>query len=107
MWATSRSTPANTAASAPPDLRNVELAAPYMHDGRFQTLEEVVEHYSTGVKPHRNLDPQLGEAPGRGRPGPRLMHLDPDQKAGLVDFLKTLTDRAFVTDPKFADPFRR
>ena len=90
-----------------PDLRNVELTAPYMHDGRFRTLEEVVEHYNSRVKPHPNLDPQLREAPGRGRPGPRLMNLGAEQKAALVDFLKTLTDRPFVTDPKFSDPFRR
>ena len=90
-----------------PDLRNVELTAPYMHDGRFKTLEEVVEHYNTRVKPHPNLDPQLREAPRRGRPGPRLMNLDADQKAALVAFLKTLTDREFVADPKFSDPFRR
>jgi cytochrome c peroxidase len=90
-----------------PDLRNIELTAPYMHDGRFQSLEEVVEHYNTRVKPHPNLDPQLREAPRRGRPGPRLMNLDADQKAALVAFLKTLTDRAFVDDPKFSDPFLR
>ncbi len=90
-----------------PDLRNVELTAPYMHDGRFRTLEEVVEHYNAQVKPHPNLDPQLREAPRRGRPGPRLMNLDAEQKAALVAFLKTLTDREFVADPKFSDPFRR
>jgi cytochrome c peroxidase len=90
-----------------PDLRNVELTAPYMHDGRFKTLEEVVEHYNTGVKAHPNLDPQLREAPRRGRPGPRLMNLDDEEKAALVAFLKTLTDRKLVNDPKFSDPFRR
>jgi cytochrome c peroxidase len=89
---------------AVPDLRNVELTAPYMHDGRFQTLEEVVEHYNTGVKAHPNLDPQLRE--GRGRPGPRLMNLDEKKKAALVAFLKTLTDRELVADPKYSDPFR-
>ncbi len=90
-----------------PDLRNVELTAPYMHDGRFKTLEEVVEHYNTQVKPHPNLDPQLRDAPRQGRPGVRLMNLDKGEKAALVAFLKTLTDRPFVTDPKFSDPFRR
>lgn len=88
-----------------PDLRNIELTAPYMHDGRFGNLEQVVEHYNTGVKPHPNLDPHLRI--GRGRPGPRLMHLDDDGKAALVAFLKTLTDRPLVADPKFSDPFRR
>jgi cytochrome c peroxidase len=88
-----------------PDLRNVELTAPYMHDGRFQTLEQVVEHYNTGVKLHPNLDPQLRG--GRGRPGPRLMNLDNDEQAALVAFLKTLTDHKLISDPKYSDPFRR
>ncbi len=99
--------PADYGLFAVPDLRNVELTAPYMHDGRFRTLEEVVEHYNKGVKPHPNLDPQLREAPRRGRPGPRLMNLDEKQKAALVAFLKTLTDRELVADPKYSDPFRR
>jgi cytochrome c peroxidase len=91
-----------------PDLRNVELTAPYMHDGRFKTLEEVVEHYSTGVKRHPNLDPQLRKGgPGRDRDAPRLLNLGDDEKAALVAFLKTLTDRKLVNDPRFSDPFRR
>jgi cytochrome c peroxidase len=88
-----------------PDLRNIELTAPYMHDGRFKTLEEVVEHYNTGVKRHPNLDPQL--IGGRGRRGPRLMNLDAEEKAALVAFLKTLTDHKLVSDPKYSDPFTR
>ncbi len=87
-----------------PDLRNVELTAPYMHDGRFQTLEEVVDHYNTGVKLHPNLDPQLRA--GRGRPGVRLMRLEPHESAALVAFLKTLTDHKLSNDPKYSDPFR-
>jgi cytochrome c peroxidase len=90
-----------------PDLRNVELTAPYMHDGRFQSLEQVVEHYNTGVKTHPNLDPQLRAIPGRGRPGPRLMNLDEEEKTALVAFLKTLTDHMLVADPKYSDPFRK
>jgi cytochrome c peroxidase len=79
-----------------PSLRNVELTAPYMHDGRFATLEEVIDHYSKGVKRHPNLS-------GRLR---RPRNLDDSQKAALVAFLKTLTDTNFTTDPKFSDPFR-
>jgi len=45
-----------------PDLRNVALTAPYMHDGRFETLEEVVEHYNSGVQPHPNLDWRLQDS---------------------------------------------
>ena len=82
-----------------PSLRNVEYTAPYMHDGRFATLKQVVEHYSNGVKAAPNLDPRL-----RG-PGP--MRLAPAQQAALVAFLKTLSDQAFITDPKFSDPFVR
>jgi cytochrome c peroxidase len=79
-----------------PNLRNVELTAPYMHDGRFDTLEKVVEHYSREVKGHPNLD-------GRLR---RRLNFDEAQKAALVAFMKTLTDRRFITDPRFSDPFQ-
>jgi cytochrome c peroxidase len=91
-----------------PDLRNVEVTGPYMHDGRFATLEEVVAFYNADVQPHPNLDPQLRAGrPGGGTVRPRLMDLDADDQAALVAFLKTLTDRAFLSDPKFGDPFRR
>jgi cytochrome c peroxidase len=78
-----------------PSLRNVEHTAPYMHDGRFDTLEKVIDHYSKGVKAHPNLDPRVH----------RLNFTGPE-KAALVAFLKTLTDQKFLTDPKFSDPFR-
>jgi cytochrome c peroxidase len=83
-------------------LRNIELTAPYMHDGRFATLEQVVEHYSTGVKNHPNLSPQLRLPNGQ----PRLALLSPADKAALVAFLKTLTDPVLVADVKFSDPFK-
>jgi cytochrome c peroxidase len=79
-----------------PSLRNVELTAPYMHDGRFATLDAVIDHYSREVKPHPNVDP-------RAR---RRLDLTSADRAALVDFLKTLSDTKFVTDPKFSDPFR-
>jgi cytochrome c peroxidase len=79
-----------------PTLRNVEFTAPYMHDGRFKTLEEVVEHYSRGIKPHPNAD-------GRLR---RPFQFDRRQEASLVAFLKTLSDRHFIIDPRFSDPFQ-
>ncbi len=69
-----------------PSLRNVALTAPYMHDGRFATLEEAVAHYAGGVKDSPNLDPNLAK---HGTPGLRLSA--EDQRA-LVAFLKTLTD---------------
>ncbi len=78
-----------------PSLRNVEFTAPYMHDGRFATLEAVMDHYGRDIKAHPNLDGRL-----------RRLRLSESQRAAVVAFLKTLTDRAFLTDPKFSDPFQ-
>jgi cytochrome c peroxidase len=83
-----------------PVLLNVELTSPYMHDGRFKTLEEVVEHYNSEIKANPNLDERLkqyGE--------PMRLNLTAQEKKGLVDFLKTLTDRKILTDSRFSDPF--
>ncbi|MEM9458008.1 MAG: cytochrome c peroxidase [Myxococcota bacterium] len=87
-----------------PSLRNVALTAPYMHDGRFDTLAQVVEHYDSGVQPHPNLDPRL-RMPGPGGQPQRLNLSDPE-KAALVEFMHTLTDDALAQDERFADPFR-
>lgn len=76
-----------------PSLRNISLTAPYMHDGRFKTLEEVVEHYSSGLKRHPDLAPldaNLAKHGGNGIP------LSPADKRALVAFLKTLTDEKFL-----------
>jgi cytochrome c peroxidase len=73
-----------------PSLRNVAVTAPYMHDGRFRTLEEVVEHYCTGMKRSATLDPNLAKHPDGGVP------LNAADKRSLVAFLKTLTDEKFV-----------
>jgi cytochrome c peroxidase len=72
-----------------PSLRNVALTTPYMHDGRFNTLEEVVEHYSTGVRHSPTLDPNLAKHPING------LHLSDIDKKALVAFLRTLTDEKF------------
>jgi cytochrome c peroxidase len=90
-----------------PSLRNIELTAPYMHDGRFATLEQVVEFYNSGVVENPNLSPPLRQPRPPGQPpGPPLrLNLAADQKAALVAFLKTLTDTSVTTDTKFADPF--
>ncbi len=74
---------------ATPSLRNVALTAPYMHDGRFQTLEAVVEHYATGLKRSATLDPNLAKHPDGGVP------LSAADKRALVAFLNTLTDAQF------------
>lgn len=79
-----------------PSLRNVELTAPYMHDGRFATLEDVIEHYSNGVQPAQNLNGPLAAFE---------FNMTSAEKSALVAFLKTLTDRELVEDPKFSDPF--
>lgn len=72
-----------------PSLRNIAATAPYMHDGRFATLEEVVEHYTSGIHPSPTLNPNLAKHSGRGIP------LTAEDKAALVAFLKTLTDSRF------------
>jgi cytochrome c peroxidase len=83
-------------------LKNIELTAPYMHDGRFTTLEQVVEHYNSGVQAHPNLAPQLRNPNGT----PKQLNLTAQEKAALVAFLKTLTDNALSTDVKFGNPFK-
>jgi len=89
-----------------PSLRNVEVRAPYMHDGRFRTLEQVVDFYDRGVQANPGLDPRLRAGPGPNAP-PLRLNLTRDERDALVAFLKTLTDRGFLTDPRFGDPFAR
>ena len=90
-----------------PSLRNIELTAPYMHDGRFATLEQVVEFYNSGVTNHPNLSPPLRvPTPPGAPPGPpRRLNLTAEQKAALVAFLKTLTDENLINAERFSDPF--
>jgi cytochrome c peroxidase len=73
-----------------------------MHDGRFATLEEVVDHYSTGVQNHPNLSPELLTPNGT----PLNPNFSPAQKAALVAFMRTLSDPTLGTDPKFSNPFK-
>lgn len=81
-----------------PSLRNIALTPPYMHDGRFATLEEVVEHYNSGVKSSPTLDPNM-KSQGGG------LGLNAQQKADLVAFLRTLSDTAYINNPLFQNPF--
>jgi cytochrome c peroxidase len=83
-------------------LRNIELTAPYMHDGRFKTLEEVVEHYNSGIKNHPTLAPALQDGTGN----PVRLNFTAAQKAALVAFLKTLTDNSVSTNEKWSNPFK-
>lgn len=84
-------------------LRNIDLTAPYMHDGRFATLEEVVEHYNSGIKAHPNLSPVL-RTPNNG--GPVRLNLNNTEKSALVAFLKTLTDHSIASEVKWSNPFK-
>jgi cytochrome c peroxidase len=83
-----------------PSLRNIALTAPYMHDGRFKTLEEVVEFYSSGVHICANIDPKMQFAYKHGS------GLNDKEKKDIVAFLKTLTDSVFIRDKAFSDPFK-
>lgn len=84
-----------------PLLRNIALTAPYMHDGRFATLEEVVEHYNSGIQAHPNLSSEL-----RAGSSPIRLNLNDSEKQALVAFLKTLTDEEMIADARFSNPFK-
>ncbi len=99
-------TPNNDGKFKASSLRNVAVTAPYMHDGRFKTLERVLEHYSDGVHPHSNLGLAFTEQPAE-KTETSGFRLTKSQQAALVAFLKTLTDQSFLTDPRFSDPFVR
>ena len=88
-----------------PSLRNIDLTGPYMHDGRFETLEEVVDHYSDGIQNHNNLHPFLQEF-GTSGSEPRKFNFSDQNKEDIVNYLKTLTDETFVTEVKYSDPFK-
>ncbi len=80
-----------------PGLRNVAITAPYMHDGRFRTLEAVMDHYQSGVRQSPTLDPLLVQGTATGIP------LTEDEKKKIILFLKTLTDENFIKDKRFAE----
>lgn len=84
-----------------PFLRNVALTAPYMHDGRFETLREVIDHYSSGIQEHRNLHPNLKN----GDFSPRQMNFSERDKQALIDFLHLPTDETIATNEELSDPF--
>ena len=83
-----------------PTLRNIALTAPYMHDGRFETLEEVLDHYSEGIKSSPNLDFIIQA--DFGIPGKQLTQTE---KEAIIAFLHTLTDTTFINNPAFSNPF--
>ncbi|NET33422.1 MAG: cytochrome-c peroxidase [Cyanothece sp. SIO1E1] len=92
-----------------PSLRNIAKTAPYMHDGRFETLREVVDHYSDSVQNHPNLNFRLktlddGE---EGDAQVLRLRLSEEEKEALIAFLHTLTDEKVTTEEKYSDPFIR
>jgi cytochrome c peroxidase len=91
--------PADAGRFAVPSLRNVARTAPYMHDGRFATLPQVLAHYTHGVQPSRTLDLLLRQPNGR-----LGIALTKSQQADILVFLNTLTDTSFLTDKRLADP---
>ncbi|MCC3152077.1 cytochrome c peroxidase [Hymenobacter sp. BT770] len=88
-----------------PSLRNIALTAPYMHDGRFTTLEQVVDHYNEHVALNSpNIDPLLLNTTNDPRQQSFTLDLTADEKAKIVAFMRTLTDSTFIKDPRFSRP---
>lgn len=83
-----------------PSLKNISIRAPYMHDGRFLTLDDVIEHYSSGIADHNYVDSHFKTPSGVFQ-----FNLSLQEKIELISFLKTLTDEKLLTDPKFSNPF--
>lgn len=84
-----------------PSLKNISIRPPYMHDGRFATLEEVIEHYSSGIQNHANLISPLVNPDGEvGQ-----FNFSEEEKEALIAFLNTLTDSQMMADEKYSDPF--
>ena len=82
-----------------PTLRNIMLTAPYMHDGRFATIEEVLDHYNDGGHPSTTVDPFMKFT------DPEItLELDATKRAQIIAFLNSLTDMEFVENPAFSDP---
>ncbi len=82
-----------------PSLRNIALTAPYMHDGRFKTLEDVLEFYSSGVHQSANVDSKMEFAHQGGA------RLSSTEKNNIISFLLTLTDSVFISNKEFSNPF--
>lgn len=90
--------PADIAAFKVPSLRNLVFTAPYMHDGRFSTIDDVINFYSTGVNDNAHTHPFMQFAGNGG------VDLTPQEKADLKAFLLALTDSSLINNPDFQDP---
>ena len=86
-----------------PTLKNISLTAPYMHDGRYANLSEVLDHYSHGIAANANLSPQFRNFDGT----PKKLNIAPAEKVALIAFLGTLTDNDFLNNPMYSDPFKK
>ena len=86
-----------------PFLRNIALTAPYMHDGRFTTLREVIDHYSDDIASHRNLHPNLKNDDFT----PRRMNFTEADKRALISFLRLTTDKTMASNSSLSNPFHR
>ena len=85
-----------------PTLRNWAYSSPYMHDGRFMTMEEVIEFHSSGLKNSPNLDVIMlkdGKIQNGG------LQMTPQEKSDLLAFLLTLNDTVFLNNPAYSNPF--
>ena len=82
-----------------PTLRNIAITGPYMHDGRYETLEEVIDFYSEGLSVSPTIDPLMKQANRGG------IHLTDKEKQDLLAFLLMLTDSTFIVNPEFSSPF--
>ena len=78
-----------------PSLRNIAITGPYMHDGRFTTLQQCLDHYTMPFQNNTNLDPILQQG---------VLTLSSQDKTDIINFLHTLTDYKFIADKRFADP---
>ena len=81
-----------------PSLRNLAFTAPYMHDGRFATLDDVIDHYSEGLVDSETIDPLMKSVDEGG------VQLSPQDKADLKAFLLSLSEPEFITNPAFQNP---
>jgi cytochrome c peroxidase len=88
-----------------PSLRNIALTAPYMHDGRFKTLREVVEHYNAHIQNSPNLDPLIAQASNEVEG--TTLKLTEQEKEDILLFLQMLTDSSFIQNKAFQNPFLR
>ncbi len=97
--------PSDKAKFKVPTIRNIALTAPYMHDGRFNTLEEVlISHYLTGGQVSETIDPLMEFSP-QALPGNPGLNLTPQEIQDIIAFMHALTDQEFITDPRFSDPW--